>query len=976
MRIATKLFTVILVTAVILLTGCKLSAVNTDEVVNNTIYKTEENEDGGPSEVTLASDGLAHEPYGWDNLYGSKEVPTIWWERLPRDPQSGDIIEVSIAVWEDAQDMDVWLEWRLNGDMMPTVDCSHRSNLKDGGIYKKKYIGMLGPFSQGDRIEYSIYAGLDREAKRKLGPFSFTILDWEPLQMVTKAFVRGNTVVAEGVTASLKPKLILSFPQKGMLKLAVSPVDQKDSSEQAESSAEAELSEPSLPVVLYEVKNGYVLSNGGLNLEIGQEPFKLSLCDASGNVLLMDTAGDGIEILTDGNLVRGIRLNIASPQSEEFYGFGMKYDSLNQRNKIVHTYCVNWYTDQSGETYTPVPYYFVPDKYGIFVDSTYYSKFDISSSRENVCSIDVLVGQDVDPGTELYILTGSNQEIADGYTDIAGKPVLPPVWAFGPWISANEWNRQAEVTEQLEMTKVYDIPTSVIVLEAWSDEETFYTFNDSEFQPMQSNEIPKLSDFRFGGRWPDPKGMVDMLHDNNIKLLLWQIPVLKHSGSATIQSIRDQSYAITKDYILKNEDGTDYRIPSNTWFGDSMLIDFTNPSAVDWFLSKRQYLLEELGIDGFKTDGGEFVWGRQVTAYDGTKGDELRNAYSDLYAQAYFDYARIRKTDAITFSRSGGANMQNHPICWIGDQKSTPKAFKNAVIATLSASMSGIPFVAWDIAGFSGDVPSTELYQRAVAQAAFSPIMQVHSETGGDPIPSQARTPWNMAERKGSSDCLDTYRYFANVRMSLLPYIYTEAKHSSMTGEPLMRSMAYAYPYSVDIAKYGYQYMFGSRLLVAPVLDITKKSVEVCLPEGVWYNLFDGKEYESGIHNIECPLGELPVFVREGTILPMNLNDNYELGGRIGNRTDNYQNLTFRIYPGEGSYQWYDYVRDAEVSIEASLQRGMLKIRDIMIPVVIEVYGKFDKLCVNDKELAGTYDTVSSITRYYWDPNTDKGDSE
>ncbi len=849
--------------------------------------------------AVLKTEGLAHEPYGRDQLYGAKEAPEIWWERSPRDPQAGDTVEISVSLWRTDADS-VWLDWALNGEQQETVLCRQSAVLQDEGLSKRKYVGTLGPFEQGDRVEYMVRAGNEDKpegGKAALGPYTFSVLQWEAVEGVESVTQQGAEARLSLKTSSLRPEVTLSSSREGTLRLTVEPDGESRGGQ--DSSAMQETAK---------------LSLGGLSIAVGTQPYSFTLSDKAGKVLVRDTGkGDGLQILTDGETVRGIRLNLQAPEEQGFYGFGMKYDSLNQRNKDVDIYCVNWYTDQAGETYTPVPYYFVPNTYGLYVDSTYYSRFAIDTERKNVCTVETAVR---DTGAAFYLFCGDNAAIAEGYACAAGKAVLPPVWAFGPWISANEWNRQSEVMEQLEQTTAHDIPTSVIVLEAWSDEETFYTWNDSQFEAADGGFVPELEDFTFGGRWPDPKGMVDALHDEGIRVLLWQIPVLKFSGNAAPQSKLDQRYALEQGYVLKNGDGSPYRLPSGTWFGNSLLVDFTNPQATDWFLSKRRYLLEDIGVDGFKTDGGEFIWGRDVTAFDGRRGDELRNAYPDLYAQAYFDYSRMLVPDAVTFSRAGGASMQTHPLCWVGDQRSTQRAFEEALRAALSASMSGIPFVAWDIAGFSGDVPTAELYQRAVAQAAFSPVMQVHSETSGDPNPSQARTPWNMAERKGDSACLDTYRFFANVRMNLLPYLYTEARHSSRTGEPLMRSMAYAFPGDETAAEYEFQYMFGGSLLVAPAVEMGEETLDVYFPEGTWYGLFDGKAYTAGIHTVDCPLGALPVFVKSGSILPLNLGESGKLGGSVGNATDSYQNLTFWAYPGGGEYSWYDYVNGKEETVK------------------------------------------------------------
>ena len=855
--------------------------------------------------AVLETDGLAHEPFGRDALYGSKEAPEIWWQRSPRDPQAGEIVEVAAALWRSDADA-VRLEWALNGIKQEPLICRKAAVLTDGGLSKQKVCAELGPFEQGDRVEYKLCAVKEaspQDVLAELGPYTFSVLAWEPVEQVEGFVQQDGEAHLYLRTASLSPVAEMSSSRDGTIRMTVKPAREGAEDTAGEGS--------SLPA-----EGPLTLEFGRLILTVETQPYALTLTDAEGRILLRDTGGgDGLALLTDGSEVRGVRLNLQAPEGQGFYGFGMKYDSLNQREKDVDIYCVNWYTDQEDKTYTPVPYYFVPDTYGLFVDSTYYSRFCIDTVRENVCTVETAVR---DSGVDFYLFSGDNAAIAQGYAEVAGKPVLPPVWAFGPWISANEWNKQSEVMQQLEQTVEHDIPTSVIVLEAWSDEQTFYTWNDSKFTADNGAFVPSLDDFTFSGRWPDPKGMVDALHEAGIRVLLWQIPVLKFDGNASLQSRLDQQYAQEQGYVLKNGDGSAYRLPDGTWFGNSLLLDFTNPEAADWFLSKRRYLLEEIGVDGFKTDGGEFVWGRDVTAYDGRTGDELRNAYPDLYAQAYFDYSRTLVPDAVTFSRAGGSGMQNHPLCWVGDQTSTKEAFEDALRATLSASQSGIPFVAWDIAGFSGDVPTSELYQRAVAQAAFSPVMQVHSETSGDPMPSQARTPWNMAERKEDSACLDTYRYFANVRMNLLPYLYTEARHSSLTGEPLMRSMAYAFPKDKTASEYEFRYMLGGSLLVAPAVDVHRDTVEVYLPEGTWYGLFDAKAYGAGVHTVECPLGSLPVFVKAGSILPLNLGDSGELGSSVGNGVEVYRNLTFWAFPGGGEYTWYDYVRGAEETVSVS----------------------------------------------------------
>lgn len=835
----------------------------------------------------LASDGLMHEPYGWDNLYGSKEVPAIWWDRNPHDVIAGEKTDIHIAVSKNLEQMDIQIEWVKNGKRMPPIQCTPRANLKANGVDKIQYMGTLDDLEVGDQIVYGICALENNKAQKFLGTYAFSVSSWEPLT-IQGAVDENDGFTVCAAAGKLPVNLQIALQEENVLSLTVA-----NGSAKGQEAFPQSLRNGSQRVVFEE--------DGSFSLQNGTDtPIRCA----------------GIEVLTDGVTASAVRLTVDANAEDRFYGFGMKYDDLDQRGKTVDTYCVNWYTNQDGETYTPVPYYFVPDRYGLFVDSTYYSQFSMCDAVEDACVITVNTGGEEAFHVPIYFMMGTNTDISASYATLAGHAELPPVWAFGPWLSANEWDKQSEIMEQLTQTLDNQIATTVIVIEAWSDEQTFYAFNDARFTPTDSNEPLQYQDYTFTGKWPDPKKMVDQLHENDIRCILWQIPVLKYDAQASAQSVKDQNYATEQGYVLQYEDGRTYRLPSGTWFGNSLLVDFTNREAVDWFLEKRRYLIEDIGVDGFKTDGGEFVWGRNIVASDGTKGLELRNAYPDLYAKAYYDFANEIVEGAVTFSRAGGSSMQTHPLCWVGDQTSEFKSFQSAIKASLSASMSGIPFVAWDIAGFSGDVPTAELYQRSVAQAAFSAIMQVHSESSGDPAPSRARTPWNMAIRKKDSACLETYRYYANLRMNLLPYIYTEARYASAQGIPLMQSMAYAFANDNLAREYEYQYMLGRNMLVAPVTTTNAKQVEVYLPEGKWYSLFDGTYYAGGkVYSVPCAVDEIPVFVKEGTVLPMNSDATGAMGTYVGNSTDAYHTLTYYVYPGKSEYVWYDYVSEREVTL-------------------------------------------------------------
>ena len=269
--------------------------------------------------------------------------------------------------------------------------------------------------------------------------------------------------------------------------------------------------------------------------------------------------------------------------------------------------------------------------------------------------------------------------------------------------------------------------------------------------------------------------------------------------------------------------------------------DFTNPAATAWWLGKRAYLLDELGIDGFKTDGGEHLQGSDVVAFDGSSGSELVNAFPNHYVGAYYRFARARRNgDAITFSRAGYTGAGAFPTHWAGDENSSWEAFRRSIIAGLNAGLSGVLFWGWDIAGFSDALPSAELYLRATAMAAFCPIMQFHSEYTPPGAPSKDRTPWNIQANSGDERVIPTYRYFARLRMNLLPYLVSEAAYATAQGEPLMRPLLLDFPDDPVAWRLDDQYCLGRDLLVAPVVEEGATSRRLYLPRGRWYDFWTG----------------------------------------------------------------------------------------------------------------------------------------
>jgi alpha-glucosidase (family GH31 glycosyl hydrolase) len=622
-------------------------------------------------------------------------------------------------------------------------------------------------------------------------------------------------------------------------------------------------------------------------------------------------------VVGDNEIIEAVIFSLDSPSDEGFYGFGERFNALNQRGQRLDVRVYEQYKNHGLRTYMPMPLFVSTRGYGLLAQSQRYSVFDLAHEDTGRWTLKTELGDQKQ--ITLDILLGDRSQLLDIVTRLnalTGRPVLPPNWAFGLWMSSNEWNTQARVEEIVRLNGKYSIPASVIVLEAWSDENTYYIWNDAQYIPNPGSDSFHYANFDFppDGMWPDPKGMVDDLHEKGLRVLLWQIPILKENEDNHAQLANDREFMLENGYCVHNQDGSPYLIRP-FWFHDGLLMDFTHPQGVEWWMQKRVYLLTDLGIDGFKTDGGEHIWGRDLVFADGRESDEFWNEYSNLYAGAYFKFARKHKTDGITFSRAGFTGAQAFPCHWAGDENSTWEAFRHSIMAGLNAGISGIPFWGWDFAGFSGEIPTADLYLRAAAMATFSPIMQYHSEYNHHRRPSNDRTPWNIAERTQSLDVISIFRFFACLRMNLLPYILHTARQSTLTGLPMMRALCLTYPQDETVVEFPYQYLFGDLLLIAPITEPGLSEVEVYLPAGEWYSFWDGKRFLGGtMYSLPTSLAKIPVFVKANSLLPLNLDDTYSLGSDVGNQTANYDELCFMFFPAaSGDYVWCDELTKAEM---------------------------------------------------------------
>jgi alpha-glucosidase (family GH31 glycosyl hydrolase) len=494
--------------------------------------------------------------------------------------------------------------------------------------------------------------------------------------------------------------------------------------------------------------------------------------------------------------------------------------------------------------------------WGFHLETSRRTWFDVGATDSDRLVVEAEISPD-DPTLTVRGFAGSPSDVIRQFVARTGGAAVPPEWVFRVWMSGNEWNTQERVLREVERSLAEKIPVGAVVIEAWSDEATFTMFRDAKY-PLHADGSPhRLADFEFppDGAWPDPRAMVDRLHEAGVKVLLWQIPLIPTDRGAGEQVEADARALVDNGLAIREADGSPHR-NRGWWFPGALLPDFTNPDTVAWWLAKRRYLVDELGVDGFKTDGGEHAWGHDLRYADGTTGEQTNNRLPVLYAEAYHQL-----TD-VTFSRAGFTGAGAVPCHWAGDEDSTWAAFRASITAGLTAGVSGVYFWGWDMAGFSGEIPDAELYLRATAMACFCPIMQYHSEFNHHRHPSRDRTPWNIADRTGTASVLSTFREFAQLRETLVPYLVEQAHVAVATGRPLMRPLFVDHA-DENVWDWPWQYQLGDDLLVAPVVEPGVTEWPVYLPAGTWQDFFTGEVHHGPTKMRRAvPLSEIPVYRR------------------------------------------------------------------------------------------------------------------
>ena len=511
-------------------------------------------------------------------------------------------------------------------------------------------------------------------------------------------------------------------------------------------------------------------------------------------------------------------------------------------------------------------------------------------TEQNKLSLWSEMGNEID----YFFINGADfDEVISGYRTITGKAQIMPKWAMGFWQSRERYKTQDELLGVVKEYRKRNIPLDNIVQDwsYWPED----AWGSHDFDPA---------------RFPDPKGMVDEVHKLDARIMI---------------SVWPKFYYTTDNYKALDEKGWMYnravKDSIKDWIGEGYIAGFYDAYSEGgrkMFWDQMNEKLYSKGIDAWWMDASEpdilsnasMEYRKELmnpTALG--PATEYFNAYALPNAQGIYEGQRSVNPDERVFllTRSGFAGLQRYSTAtWSGDIGTRWEDMKAQISAGLNFAMSGIPYWTMDIGGFcvekryetakegTEDMNEwRELNTRWFQFGAFSPLFRSHGQY-------PYREIYNISP--AGHPAYKSMVYYTNLRYRLMPYIYTLAGKTYFEDYTIMRALVMDFVSDAKTHNIGDQYMFGPSLMVCPVYEYKSRSRQVYFPLNAnWYD-FESNQFIKGGQTlvIDAPYERIPLFVREGSILPM--------GKEIQNTTQQQaDNLTIRVYTGaDGKFTIYE----------------------------------------------------------------------
>jgi alpha-glucosidase len=596
---------------------------------------------------------------------------------------------------------------------------------------------------------------------------------------------------------------------------------------------------------------------------------RLTVSDLAGNILQQDSR----PIEWQGS---AFHISKQKFRDTHFFGLGDKPGPLDRAGETF----TMWNTDSFGwqestdPIYKSIPYFIdfrAGHALGVLFDNTWRTFFDFGKEIPNQYSFGAQNGP-----VDYYLMYGPDpKQVVEDYAWLTGPTPLPPLWTLGFQQSRYSYGTQARVMEIADRLRADHIPADAIYL-------------DIDYQ--QNNRPFTVDTVKF----PHFAQMIqDLAHKDLHVVAITDLHIAKlpNSGYAPYDS------GTAGDHFVKNPDGSVYT--GVVWPGPSVFPDFTQQSSRAWWGTLYKDFVSQ-GVAGFWNDMNEpavFTYPTKTMPDDiqhridepgfqprTANHLEIHNVYGMENSRATYDGLLALNPNQRPFvlTRASYAGGQRYAATWTGDNSSTWNHLRMTVPQLINLGLSGFVLSGADVGGFAGS-PSPELLTRWLQLAAFQPIDRDHAAKG-----TRDHEPWVDGPEQEA-----IRRHYIEERYRLMPYLYTVAEEASRTGMPIMRPLFLEFPHAttdghpLDLDA-GSEFLFGPSILVAPSPSPEEVApYEVHLPPGAWYDYWTGARFDHhgplAARDLELRdaahpekplmitprLADLPVYVREGTILPL-----------------------------------------------------------------------------------------------------------
>ena len=576
-----------------------------------------------------------------------------------------------------------------------------------------------------------------------------------------------------------------------------------------------------------ETNDKIIYSSDYGTIQINKNPWRIVLKDKAGRILsqtaaLSDADSTQVKYTPFCFVKRGSdnarRINpvFTLTADEMIFGCGESATGLNKAGQKVNLFVTDPQGPETDQMYKPIPFFMSNRGYGMFMHTSAPVTCDFGATYIGLNKM--FMG---DENLDLFVFFGEPKDILDEYTDLVGKPGMPPLWSFGTWMSRITYFSEKEGYDVAANIRKNKYPCDVIHFDTgWFDVDwqCDYKFSENRFQ--------------------NPQQMLKDLRSQGFHVCLWQLPYFTPKN-------RYFSELIEKDMYVKNGNG---ELPY-----EDVVLDFSNPETVKWYQDKLAGLLN-IGVSAIKVDFGEAAPLNGMYA-SGKSGWYEHNLYPVRYDMAVSEITKKLHNENIMWARAAWAGSQRYPLHWGGDAATTNTGLLGTLRAGLSFGLSGFSFWSHDMGGFVKSTPE-DLYCRWIPFG----FLTSHTRAHGAP-PTE---PWLYDSKRVQ----DVFRKSAEMKYRLMPYVYAQAKECTEKGLPMLRALFVEFPDDPGAWKVDDEYLFGSQILVAPLLESGMTGRTVYLPEGKWIDYQTEKVYEGGWHRIEA--GSLPIImlVRDGSVLP------------------------------------------------------------------------------------------------------------